>query len=176
MVYYLTDSIPIPNSQFGSGTGPIIFDRVSCDGSESNVLDCQSNVGHHHSCSHTDDASVACTGKWRSSARTHLYISRAFTFSLLDVNECLVNNGNCSDICVNDIPYHHCECNEGDELDLTGFICIHNVECSGRGVNCSCRSGYEDLSGEAANCTGKYRLRCMYTHSRNYHFSFLCVY
>ena len=38
-----------------------------------------------------------------------------------DVNECLVNNGNCSDICVNDIPYHHCECYDGDELDPTGF-------------------------------------------------------
>ena len=76
----------------------------------------------------------------------------------IDIDECSVNNGNCSDICVNDIPYHHCECEDGDELDPTGFTCIHNVQCSGNGTNftCSCLPGYEDTTtGHAYNCTGE---------------------
>ena len=75
-----------------------------------------------------------------------------------DVDECLVDNGNCSDTCVNDIPYHHCECDDGDELDPSGLTCIHNVECSGDGSNftCSCLPGYEDTTtNNSYNCTGK---------------------
>ena len=78
---------------------------------------------------------------------------------MVDVDECSVNNGNCTDICVNDIPYHHCECEDGDELDPTGFTCIHNVECSGNRTNftCSCLPGYEDTTtGQAYNCTGNH--------------------
>ena len=89
----------------------------------------------------------------------------------LDIDECSVNNGNCSDICVNDIPYHHCECEDGDELDPTGFTCIHNVQCSGKGVNCSCLPGYRDLSGEAFNCTGK--LQAASFSNTNIHFSYI---
>lgn len=74
--------------------------------------------------------------------------------SFSDVDECLFDNGNCSDNCVNDIPFYHCECNHGDELDSTGLNCIHNVECFGKGVNCSCLPGYQDPSGKALNCTG----------------------
>lgn len=70
------------------------------------------------------------------------------------MDECLFDNGNCSDNCVNDIPFYHCECNHGDELDFTGLNCIHNVECFGKGVNCSCLQGYQDPSGKALNCTG----------------------
>lgn len=74
----------------------------------------------------------------------------------IDVDECLVDNGNCSDICINTIPHYHCDCTDGDELDATGFSCIRNVECSGEGVNCSCLPGYQDLTGTANNCTGTY--------------------
>ena len=69
-----------------------------------------------------------------------------------------MDNGNCSDTCVNDIPYHHCECDDGDELDPSGLTCIHNVECSGDGSNftCSCLPGYEDTTtNNSYNCTGK---------------------
>lgn len=79
----------------------------------------------------------------------------------VDVDECLVDNGNCSDMCVNDIPYYHCECNNGDVLDSTGLHCIHNVECVGAGVNCSCLPGYNDTSTDRTlNCTGMTDMNC----------------
>lgn len=39
-----------------------------------------------------------------------------------DKNECLDSNGQCSDICVNEKPGYHCECNEG-ELDVDQHTC-----------------------------------------------------
>ena len=77
-----------------------------------------------------------------------------------------MDNGNCSDTCVNDIPYHHCECDDGDELDPSGLTCIHNVECSGDGSNftCSCLPGYADTTtNNSYNCTGIYHYSDMTT-------------
>ena len=45
----------------------------------------------------------------------------------LDKNECLENNGGCSDKCVNEDPGYHCECPKGQELDVDEKTCISKL-------------------------------------------------
>ena len=77
------------------------------------------------------------------------------------MNECLVNNGNCSDICVNDSPYYHCDCPDGGQLDPTNLNCVFNAVCqpgpgSGEETVCECLPGYQDISTNGVlNCTGR---------------------
>ena len=81
-----------------------------------------------------------------------------------DVNECRVNNGDCSQKCVNDLPDptgilpgYHCECEVGDVLHPDGQTCIPSALCSvvNDTFQCSCRPGYQDNSGTGFNCTGR---------------------
>ena len=80
-------------------------------------------------------------------------------YSVPDVNECFVDNGNCSHICVNDLPGYHCECGSGDLLHPNGLTCIPNANCTGdlEMFHCECLPGYEDVTTEDSfNCTGMY--------------------
>ena len=75
----------------------------------------------------------------------------------LDYNECLISNGNCSQICVNEIPGFHCECESGQILHPDGRTCVANAQCSGSTVEtfmCVCLPGYQDVDGTGLNCTG----------------------
>ena len=74
-----------------------------------------------------------------------------------DVNECAVNNGNCSHICVNDIPYYHCDCPSGGLLDPTNRTCVFNANCSvdNEMFTCDCLPGYQDVRFDGRNCSGK---------------------
>ena len=74
-----------------------------------------------------------------------------------DVNQCAINKGNCSHICVNDIPFYHCDCPSGGQLDPTNRTCIFNANCSNTNdtFTCNCISGYEDRGVQDLNCTGK---------------------
>ena len=47
------------------GTGPIFLDRVSCDGSETRLLECIRGVAPIgvHFCDHTDDVVISCQGR-----------------------------------------------------------------------------------------------------------------
>ena len=49
-------------SAFGTATGPIFLDRLSCIGSELKVLDCPSFVPGVHECDHSQDVGVECYG------------------------------------------------------------------------------------------------------------------
>ena len=46
--------------QFGTGSGRIHFDDVSCTGSEASILECASSEWSVHNCSHLEDAAVNC--------------------------------------------------------------------------------------------------------------------
>ena len=75
-----------------------------------------------------------------------------------DYNECLINNGDCSQNCTNLIPGYVCNCELGYTLDPDGFTCIPNANCSfsnGGEFRCVCLPGFEDVGGDGFNCTGK---------------------
>lgn len=58
----MIDAVPLTEEYFGSGTGPIFLNRLSCAGSETDILECNSNP-ITSSCTHLKDALVRCTGK-----------------------------------------------------------------------------------------------------------------
>ena len=72
------------------------------------------------------------------------------------MNECLPDNGNCSDVCVNDVPFYHCECPTGAQLDpANNLTCVFNADCS-QETGCECLPGYRNTSTDSSlNCTGK---------------------
>ena len=46
-------------------------------------------------------------------------------YSFIDTNECLLNNGGCSQLCTNTIGSYHCDCRSGYQLN-------HNrIDCDG---------------------------------------------
>ena len=49
------------SAYFGPGSGDILLDNVRCNGSESNIADCQHNGLRNHDCGHNEDAGVTCT-------------------------------------------------------------------------------------------------------------------
>lgn len=51
---------------FGKGTGRIFLDRVTCNGSESRLIDCGHRPLGQHNCRHSDDAGVICLGRHNS--------------------------------------------------------------------------------------------------------------
>ena len=59
-----TGAIPLSNAYYGSGTGPVLIDNVSCTGNEQFLANCTNNgVGVTSlSCGHDDDAGVQCPG------------------------------------------------------------------------------------------------------------------
>ena len=59
-----TGAIPFSNAYFGSGTGAVLIDDVSCTGSEQFLANCTNNgIGNISSiCGHDDDAGVQCPG------------------------------------------------------------------------------------------------------------------
>ena len=47
---------------FGSGSGAILLDNVVCRGTESSLLECNTNPIGLHNCDHSEDAGVRCEG------------------------------------------------------------------------------------------------------------------
>ncbi|KAK7929653.1 hypothetical protein WMY93_006048 [Mugilogobius chulae] len=46
--------------QFGTGSGPILLDDVSCTGKEPSLMLCNKQEWLHHDCTHHEDVSLAC--------------------------------------------------------------------------------------------------------------------
>ena len=59
---YVTGGIPYTNAFFGTGTGPIYLNDVTCTLSDSQLLECSSRPILRHNCDHHDDAGVGCEG------------------------------------------------------------------------------------------------------------------
>ncbi|GAB1601778.1 fibrillin-1-like, partial [Argonauta hians] len=48
----------------------------------------------------------------------------AFNSTCQDINECEVDNGHCSNICVNEAGSYHCQCPEGLNMSADGHSCL----------------------------------------------------
>ena len=59
-VYYFAGALPFRLATFGSGSGSIWLDTVSCNGSEARLLDCPADPVGSHNCGHSEDAGVQC--------------------------------------------------------------------------------------------------------------------
>ena len=58
-----TDSVALGGAYFGMGTGDILLDNVRCRGTESSLLECNTNpIGQSDGCDHSEDAGVRCQG------------------------------------------------------------------------------------------------------------------
>jgi len=47
-------------NRYGAGTGPIWLDDVDCDGSETNITNCDHRGWGSHNCDHDEDVSISC--------------------------------------------------------------------------------------------------------------------
>ena len=59
--FYTATSAP-GQATFGPGTGAIVLDQVSCNGTEASIFDCPHGGLNIHDCSHFEDAGVICAG------------------------------------------------------------------------------------------------------------------
>ena len=52
---------------FGEGSGPVLLDDVSCDGSEKTLISCLTGgpIGQNN-CNHDEDAGVRCPGDYNT--------------------------------------------------------------------------------------------------------------
>ena len=55
-------SLPRRGAYYGSGLGSIFLDNVVCQGTESSLLECATNLIGEHNCDHSEDAGVRCEG------------------------------------------------------------------------------------------------------------------
>uniref|UniRef100_A0A8C5RA65 SRCR domain-containing protein n=1 Tax=Leptobrachium leishanense TaxID=445787 RepID=A0A8C5RA65_9ANUR len=61
-----SDSLAIPTSSFGRGSGRIWMDDVRCTGTESALRDCPRHPWGLHNCDHSEDVGVLCPGEIHS--------------------------------------------------------------------------------------------------------------
>ena len=47
---------------FGAGSGPILFNELTCIGNESIITECPHLLTGVHNCSHSEDVGVVCEG------------------------------------------------------------------------------------------------------------------
>ncbi|XP_072913707.1 uncharacterized protein, partial [Hemitrygon akajei] len=97
-----------------------------------------------------------------------LVTSQPFTFNIhSDVDECLQDNGGCSQLCVNTVGSYHCACHPGYTLSPGNRTTCTDVDeclwdngsCSQLCVNtvgsyrCDCHPGYTLSPGNSTSCT-----------------------
>ena len=81
--YRFNGSSVLAPSEFFQGSGPIFLDRVSCEGGEERVLDCQQAPIGLHTCTHQQDTGVKCIGK-RENLILCVVMFQWFTCEVLD--------------------------------------------------------------------------------------------
>ncbi|XP_025103139.1 deleted in malignant brain tumors 1 protein-like [Pomacea canaliculata] len=58
--FYSRGSIAVATSVYGAGTGRILFDDVTCQGTERSLAQCSHKTFYSHDCSHNEDVGVIC--------------------------------------------------------------------------------------------------------------------
>nr|XP_060615989.1 deleted in malignant brain tumors 1 protein-like [Anolis sagrei ordinatus] len=59
-------------AHYGQGSGPIWLENINCTGEEASLKECQKGGWGEHSCNHSQDASVECSGTCLSQVGTRL--------------------------------------------------------------------------------------------------------
>eukprot|EP00300_Choanocystis_sp_HF-7_P033891 c4632_g1_i1.p1 GENE.c4632_g1_i1~~c4632_g1_i1.p1 ORF type:complete len:1944 (-),score=161.80 c4632_g1_i1:1725-7556(-) len=139
-------------------------ENASCAVHESGVPACQCNEGYFGTGKTCSEWGLCPKGFKETKAPT-LYRDRVCE----DVNECLVNNGNCDHRCVNMQGGYACSCARGYELASNQHSCnpssclTHSVpngkNCTGRtGEACDlvCNSGYRSVGILVCQPSGKF--------------------
>ena len=62
LLFFFVGSVALGGAYFGSGSGDILLDNVVCRGTESSLLECNTNPIGQHNCDHSEDAGVRCEG------------------------------------------------------------------------------------------------------------------
>ena len=65
----------IPGSKVPDGSGPIMLDEVSCNGTEQNLSSCSDQGWRNHDCRHTEDAGVECIAKGKTSDKNYAILN-----------------------------------------------------------------------------------------------------
>ncbi len=60
-MYLISDSVSYTGSTFGVGTGPAIYSNVACDGTKTDILQCDKNIYPYIQCSPNQLAGALCT-------------------------------------------------------------------------------------------------------------------
>ncbi len=58
-----TDAVAITEQIYGHTIGPIVWDDVQCDGTESNLTECRRSEVRVHNCELNQGVAVSCPGK-----------------------------------------------------------------------------------------------------------------
>jgi len=60
-------------NRYGAGSGQIWLTNVRCNGTETNMTNCQHNGWGNHGCTHDNDVSVSCTAGITNSLQFIVY-------------------------------------------------------------------------------------------------------
>uniref|UniRef100_A0A8C5R8H5 SRCR domain-containing protein n=1 Tax=Leptobrachium leishanense TaxID=445787 RepID=A0A8C5R8H5_9ANUR len=92
-----SDSLAIPTSSFGRGSGRIWMDDVRCTGTESALRDCPRHPWGLHNCDHSEDVGVLCPGEIHSVIILPCYVVQ-FTIHWVYIRDVRFGLGFCADL------------------------------------------------------------------------------